>query len=307
MQNEVINFWYNLDRVQAVLLKSDKEFAQYLGMNYTQFMKRKNARKFLPMNCVFECAEKLNFHFENLLCKDFDIMQLYETYHGSSLLPQRYSHATYSSVRPINNIITYIEKNYGERAKINLFRKFQISEMLLKNMDFKTNVLLMTDSLKYLQPIYQLKNSELIAIGQMTPFTLLNNDIAYELSNKKNVEETLSYFIEELTQRFDKNHSYQIIKKTDSYAMIKVDAHRHVLDELKTAIEDFGSEELCQTRMGVLSSITWFRYRRFAHVSKTLSIFNGGSSNLYKFDLSPFKNIISMPLPPVSSISKILQ
>lgn len=291
---EIKIFWINLGRIQNTLSITDEEFAKYLGMGHPLFIKHRRACTYLPLNCVFELAERFGFHFENLLQESFDIKTIFNKIHGISSFSKRYSNASYSSTRPISNVVSYIEKTKGERAKLNLLRKFQISETLLEVPDIKTNIHLMTDSLQYLRKTYQLKDIDILSMGQMTPFTSVNQDLARELSNKKNIYELVDYFFEELCQSFDKNHSYKLINLSDDYAVIEIKAYQDVLDELKLTVNQFGSENLCLTRLGVLSSLTWFKYGRFTPVKKITSAFDGSPSNQYLMEISSFKNLISI-------------
>lgn len=291
MQAENKNFWINLGEIQDALFLSDKDFSDYLGISYAHYTKQKNAFNFLPLTCIYECAEKLNFHFEDLLQDSFSTKTILSKTQGNYSLPEKYSVATYSSTRPIINLLTYIAREKGERARINLFRKFQISESFLNKPDQKTNILLISDAVQYLTTTFQLKPADLLAIGQMTPFTSINADIAAELNQKKNIYEILDYFFSELAHRFDKNFTYKINTVYDSYAIVEAMPNKQVIEELELNPEIFGNEQGCFTRMGVLSSVTWYRYKCFADVKKISSIYNGDKTNLYLFDLSPFQKL----------------
>jgi hypothetical protein len=191
MQLENKNFWLNLEKIQNVLLKTDEEFAAYMGLDYAQFIKQKTVGGFLPLNAVYECAEKLNFHFVDLLVGNFCTDSIQSYLQGKCKLSERYALATYSSTRQTLNILKYLESSRGERAKINLLRKFQISESFFTSTQSKANVHLITDMVQYLRSIHYFTDEELIRVGQMTPFTGANQDMARELSNKKYVYELL--------------------------------------------------------------------------------------------------------------------
>lgn len=291
MLAEKKNFWNNLGKIQIALSLSDRDFSNFLDIKHNQFLNKKRNLEFLPINCVFECAEKLNFHFEDLLHDTFDITPILSKIQDTHNLPSKYAVATYSSTRPIMNVINYIERNRGERAKTNLLRKFQTTEEFLNNINQKTNILLMSDMIRYLAETYNLKHQDFYALGRMTPFTLMNQGLINELGNKSNVYQLLDYFLDEIAHRFDKNFTYRINNISGDYAILEALPNKYVVDELNLKDFQFGNEETCCSRMGVLSSITWAKYKTFAETKKISSIYQGDQTNLYLFDLTPFKKL----------------
>ena len=223
--------------------------------------------------------------------EDFSVQAILKHSQGDFELLERYSVANYSKTRQTVNVLDYITRTRGERAKINLLRKFQLSEDFILNGHHNVNALLLTDITKYLADTYHLPNSEFLEIGRMTPFTSMNNDLQLELINKNNIYEILDYFFAELAQRFDKNFTYKIIKVLNDYAIIEAQPNKPVIEELEITPYQFGNEQTCMTRMGVISSITWFKFKQFANIEKMASVYQGDTTNLYKFDISPFKNL----------------
>lgn len=287
MLNENQIFWINLEKVKIALLQNDREFAQFLGMNFTAYLKSKMTQSFLPLDCIFMCAEKLNFHFEDLLKADFKIS--YTPQGHEAAIAERYSYATYSGTRPIINIVDFLEQHRGTRAKVNLMRKFQLSENFLSDSTQKTNIFLITDIVDYLDKTYNFSNSEFLAMGQRTPIvsrSLFMND---EFLSKRTIQETLQHFIEECGPFFDKNNKYRILEMFGDYAIVEALPNKHVLEELEIRPHQFGSEKHCLTRTGVFSSITWHKYHTYAKVKKIASLYEGASSNKYLFDMTPFR------------------
>lgn len=297
------NFWTNLTKIQNALLKSDKEFSQFLDINYDLFVKQKKTLSFLPLNCVFELAEKLNFHFEDLVKESFSTKGILSQIQGNYSLLEKYSVATYGKTRHIANVIKYLEYSRGERAKINFMRKFQLTEDFILKGNNSTNILLTTDIMNYLKTVYNFQDADYIRIGQMTPFTNMNKDVEEALLQKKNIHETFAYFFDELAMRFDKNFSYSIAKLQGDSAIIEAKPNRHVVEELQAVTTEFGSENACLTRMGLISSIAWFKYRTFTPPQKITSLYSGSSTNLYKFDfssLSRLSNVRNLNGPSVT-------
>lgn len=284
-------FWINLEKIQNALLLSDHDFSKYLGLAHVHFIKQKKSLGFLPLNCIFECAEKLNFHFEDLLQENFSVKSILGKLQGNYALLEKYSVATYSKTRHLANVVKYLERSRGEREKINFLRKFQLTEDFISSGNNSVNILLTTDIMQYLTSTYQFTNSEFIKIGQMTPFTNMNSDVKSALVQKKNIDDTLEYFFAELGQRFDKNFTYQIAKIENDYAIVEAKPNKHVIEELEINPNQFGSEAACLTRMGLISSITWFKYKQFAPPEKISSVYKGDSSNFYSFNISSFRNL----------------
>ena len=119
------------------------------------------------MNCVFECAEKLNFHFEDLLHENFSTKSILGKIQGNYSLQEKYSIATYSKTRHLANVLKYLEKTRGEREKTNFLRKFQLTDDFISQGNNNVNILLTTDIMQYLASTYNFSNLEFIRIGQM--------------------------------------------------------------------------------------------------------------------------------------------
>ncbi len=291
MQVEVIFFWKNLERIKNVLTKSDREFAKFLEISYGQYLKCKKNQVFLPLGCIYQCAEKLNFYYTDLLYDNFSLQSVVNTINNGQNLDEKYSHATYSTLRPFKNVLTYLEKEKGEQAKINLLRKFQISDKILNQPDQKTNIHLLTDAVRYLRATYQLSELDLISIGRMTPNA--NKDFEIGLSTKKNAPEVVEFFLDEYAHLFDKNYTYSIEQLSNNQSIIQALPNKNVVEELGLKFSEFGSEDVCLTRMGVLSSIMWPKFKKYADVQKISSIYSGDKSHRYIIDLSPFKKLSS--------------
>jgi hypothetical protein len=292
MPNERQLFWQNIERIREGLLLSDIEFAQFLGVSHSVFVKCRSNLAFLPLSCVYELAEKLNFHFTDLLKPDFTLLNTWDN-QGEAPLPDRYIKAAYSKVAPTKNIVNYLELTRGPRAKTNLIRKFQLSEEFIQNENNNANVLLMSDVTKYLAETYRFTDQEFIAMGQRTPFSIKNQEFIDKLTNQKDVYDLLDIFFDECTHVFDKNCTYRISDIVNDFAIIEVLPHKNVLSELGVNNSQFGNEEVCLTRMGCISSLTYFKYKRFARMEKLTSVYDGAETNKYLFDLAPFKKLSS--------------
>jgi hypothetical protein len=289
------NFWDNLGKIQNALLSSDEDFSQFLDVNHDYFIQQRNTLSFLPLGCVFELAERLNFHFEDLLKDNFSTKGIISRSQGNYSLLEKYSVATYAKTRHIANVIKYLEHSRGERAKINFMRKFQLTDEFIASEKSSVNILLATDIMNYLTSAYQFTNAEFIKIGQMTPFTTMNKDIQEALLTKKNIYGSVEYFFDELSARFDKNCTYRIDNMNSDYAIIEAKSNKYVVEELAVLHTQFGSESVCATRMGLISSLTWYKYKQFVPMKKIASVYKGDRSNLYLMDLTPFKDLSRSP------------
>jgi hypothetical protein len=295
MQVENKNFWLNLEKIQNALLKTDEEFSAYLGIEHKLFLKQKTTNSFLPLNCIFECAENLNFHFEDLLNDGFNTLPILNKIRGKHALLERYSIATYSTTVPTGNALNYLQQTRGERAKISLLRKFQLTEEFITNEKSKVNAHLLADIVQYLGKAHQFTNSDLIQVGRMTPLTITNHNFRNALKNQKNIYNLVDFFVNDCAHFFDKNFTYKITNLDQNYATIEATPNHYVLDELGISSNSLGNEEACFTRMGVLSSMTWFKYKTNAKIKKISSLYQGDAANRYLMDISSFKNIDPLP------------
>lgn len=276
-----------MERIKDSLLFSDQEFADSLGLSLKEYLKFRQAVKMLPLNCVFEFAEKMNFHFEDLLAQDFKLNSL-RIKENDIPVPERYTYATYSEVLPIRNIINYLENVRGLRAKTNLIRKFQLTEEFFNRENQKANIFLISDITTYLKKTYNFTDAEFLAMGHRTPHVVKGNFLRDKLTAPKSIEEVVSCFFEECTDLFDKNYDYKIFSMHNGQAVIDATPIKHVIEELGVGMSEFSNEEACLTRLGVLSSITWYKYGKNAPVTKIASVLDGDNSNRYLFDMNPF-------------------
>ena len=294
MPNERQLFWYNLDHIKDKLLLSDEQFAKFVGIGLNQYRKCRENYAFLPTAAVYELAEKCNFHFMDLLKPDF---QLYiPTEENQKSIPDKYLIAPYSALTPTVNIINYLEKTRGPRTKTNLLRKFQISDEFFKNPQSKTNIMLISDVTKYLAETYKFSDDEFMSMGKQTPFSPSGKLIEEKLKDRKDIVEMLEGFLIECAQYFDKNADYRLLDISNDFATMEVIPKKDVMEELKIRSHQFGNEEVCLTKMGCISSFTYFHFKRYARVEKLTSNYDGGDSNRYIIDLAPFKKL-SRALP----------
>jgi hypothetical protein len=287
MHNEAQIFWFNLEKIKDTLLLNDKDFSIYLGLSYPFYKKIKDSYKYPPLDCVYELSEKLNFHFEDLLDVDFKFHPPHLT--GIRLL-DKYSHATYSFTKPIMNIFDYVERTRGYRARINLLRKFQLSEDFISNEKQKANIHLITDIVEYLRSTYRFSNHEYFLMGQRTPFVSKNEFLREKLTGHKSVQSMYGQFFEECTHIFDKNLTYRLETMTSEYAVVSATPNRDVLEELRIKRDQFASNHTSLTRGGVMSSMTWFQFKQNVPIKRISSIYNGDRSDNYFLNLSIFKN-----------------
>jgi hypothetical protein len=289
--SENIILWKNLEHIRDHLLLDDEHFAIFLEIPYIEYIKSKNKQLFLSLPCLFEFSEKLNLHFEDLLSPEFKLNSKVINNNREMALSARYSIATYSKTRPILNIINYVEIHRGTRAKINLLRKFQLTEEFLLDQNNNVNILLISDIVNYLQRVYQFKANDFLAMGQRTPFMSNNKMLSEQLLQFKTINETYDFFVEECSAKFDKNYKYRILNNTNNQIIIEATPEKSVLDELKIEAGHFGNENACLSRMGVISSVPWVKYQNFSAIKKIQSIYSGGMSNIYSIDTSFIKNL----------------
>jgi len=290
MLNESLNerqiFWLNLEKIKDSLLFDEEQFSKYLGLSLTTYKNSLDEKAFLPLTCVFELAEKLNFHFEDLLNVNFKI----KAQQNSDLL-ERYSHATYSHTKSIINIINYLEIRRGARAKINLLRKFQLSEEFISNPQNKANIYLISDIVEYLKKTYRFSNEEFMAMGQRTPHATDNSFLKSKLLGHSSVQSMYAQFFDECTHIFDQNCTYKIDSMNQNYAVVSSVPKKEVLEELEIQLSEFGTDAMAITRCGVISSMTWFQYGRNIPLRRISSTYDGAKIDKYLLDFSPFKHI----------------
>lgn len=284
--NEAQIFWFNLEKIRDSLLLSDEEFSRMLGLKLISFIKARSNCDFLPINCVFDLAERYNFHFEDLLTLDFKLKLPNENVN----LLDRYSYATYSHTKSIINILNYLEINRGHRAKVNVLRKFQISEDYIFNPTNKVNIFLISDIVKYLKNTYNFSDADFLAMGQRTPHASDNSFLKSKLTNHASLQSMYAQFFDECTHVFDINCIYKLDSMNKDYAVVASIPKKEVLEELKLTLTQFGNDPMAITRCGVVSSMTWFQYGMNSPMRRISSIYNGDKYDRYLIDFAPFKS-----------------
>lgn len=281
--NECQIFWTNLESIKNVMQLSDDEFSNSLGLTKSELNKFKIRGATPPLLSVFQIAEKYNFHLEDLLNSQFKLI-FNKNNATSNSLNQRYTSGAYSKTRPITNILNYVEVNFGERAKINLLRKFQLNEDFISNPNSSVNIHLISDIALYLKDLYNFSNLDFFKMGQRTPYVASNQVITDKLSQYRKIKDMYVHFVEEMSPMFDYNYDYKI-KSLNAVEMIIDSIPRsEVLDELEIRQSDFGNNQVCLTRMGVISSVPVARFGKdsFSRVTKVKSLYEGECTNTYR-------------------------
>ena len=283
--NESQIFWRNIEKVKDNQLLDDVQFAKEIQMDLKEFLKIRGSTSLLPLDVAFVFAEKFNFHFEDLLKKDFKLKS------GSSTtaLLERYTNASYSQTKPIMSIMHYLEQVRGPRAKVNVLRKFQLSEEFLLNDKHKTNIYLVSDIAKYIQSTFKFSDNDFVLMGQTTPFVTDNSFLRSKLTGHKSVQQMLTYFFEECTHLFDQNSHYVLEDLNKDYAIIAAIPKKAVMEELEVEKHLFGSKPSSLSRAGIISSMTMFQYNMNAPVTKISCMYTGDEYDRYLLDLTVFR------------------
>lgn len=280
VENQI--FWNNLQKIKERLLFSDCEFADFLDLPFNIYLKTKERRETFSLFHMSEVADKLKIHLADFVDPNFEFNG--RLFMGSQSLPDRYCHATFSTMRPVMNILSYIEKYLGFEAKRRLLRKFQVDDSLIFENGAKTNIHLITDFLNYLSLTNDFQTEDFIAMGQMMPEQSANSILKEKVAGSRSVEELYEILIFECTHLFDVNCTYKLVSLKNSEIIIDAIPNSHALSELSLFRDQFGSEELCHTRMGVFSSMPRLKYSCNGIAKKIESVFEGGTHNRYKIN-----------------------
>lgn len=283
--NESQIFWRNIEKVKDNKLLDDAQFAKELQMDLKEYLKIRGSSSLLPLDVAFLFAEKFNFHFGDLLKKDFKLKSGSET----TALLDRYTPACYSQTKPIMSIMHYLEQVRGPRAKVNVLRKFQLSEEFLLNDKHKANIFLVSDIANYIQSTFKFSDNDFILMGQTTPFVTDNNFLRNKLTGHTSVQKMFTYFFDECTHLFDQNCDYTVEVMNKDYAIIAAIPKRAVMEELNVGPEQFGSSPSSLSRAGIISSMTMFQYNINAPVTKISSMYHGDNYDRYLLDLTVFR------------------
>jgi hypothetical protein len=246
--------------------------------------KRKSENKLLDLSCIGELSEKINVHLEDLFSNNFKLNASFVNDIYKMNLDSRYTIATNSKTRPIANILSYLEQKVHHRAKLNVFRKFQITEDFILNEENSTNILLITDILNYLKREYQLTEDHFISIGQMTHRLSFNKVLDDQLSKFHTLKDTFVFFIEECSTKFDTNCEYKILENNKDKIQIRSTPRKEVLEELSIKPENFGNQIVSYSKMGVISSVSHYNFKMNLPAKLIKSVNEGGNYDLYEFN-----------------------
>jgi hypothetical protein len=287
------NFWRNLDLIKDHLLFDEDQFAIYLGVSSSYLRKKKMSNSLLDLICVVELTEKINVHLEDLFKSDFKLNSSFVNNIYKMNLDARYNIATHSKTRSIANILSYLEKNVGLRAKFNVLRKFQITEDFINNDSSNVNVMLITDIINYLKYSYEMDDGHFYAMGQMTSKVSQNKFIKDQLIGLRSVTETFDFFVEMFAAKFDTNNTYRLLKNNSNSIVLEARPNKGVIEELGVTPETFGNESVCASKMGVLSTITDYKFGVCLPVKKLSSIYRGDRSDIFEFNPALIKQLTS--------------
>jgi hypothetical protein len=151
--------------------------------------------------------------------------------------------------------------------------------------------MLITDIINYLKVSYEMNEAHFYAMGQMTSKVSQNKFIKEQLVNLKNITETFDYFVDVFASKFDTNNTYKIVCNNSRSIILEARPDKHVMQELGVTPQMFGNESVGRSKMGVLSTITDYKYGICLPVKKISSIYDGDCSDKFEFDPTLVDNL----------------
>lgn len=272
-----------LERLRTTLSMDVKSWSEILDVSVEDYAAIQNNSKPVSIVTLARVTDHLQLTLESLMNNRIDYRAVAARHSGdNAFLPERYVVGAMSKRRSSYNLLTATEDLLGWRARSMAMRHLQVTEAAFTNLDDVINLRFNTDLCDYLAKHYG--GSHLF--HQMGAYFIINNlnsPIGKALAKNKTLMELYQQFIEELVPKYwENNFRYRIVSIGPGFIRAEGVPNPDVADSLK--VQNPGSASVCQTKVGLVSSVAGCLGVPFAHVEEISCVHRGDDKCVYDID-----------------------
>ena len=277
-------FWSQLDLIQNVLHLDDKNYASFVELSSSEYLKLKSSKTFPKVANLDHFCKRLKVSQSQLFEGDINYISLKERFLSTpNELPYRYRYGSLSKSRTIINLFDYIETAYGLKLKLALIEQLGIPSYLLDSPDHHININLITDLCDLLKKIGFTK-SEFVNLGLASFYTNYNNSFGQYLRKHRNIEEMFYDLCSNLSHEFEKNFSYKLERINDNKIIVLAKPTEQAKELLGTHL--VGTPDACLTKQGVFATFPRYLGYQYSKVEKTDCLYENHSYTKYSINFS---------------------
>jgi hypothetical protein len=277
----------NLSLIQKNLDLEESEWLKLIQLQKTEYHKILNENPKIKYESVRKLSSNIGISEDSLICGDFDLETLLRHLKGDeAYIAKKYQKQAYSNVATINNVLNYIEHNFGNHVVGSVLKELQIRPyFLLKNKNQKVNVSLLFDVLNSLAKRgFDLSNFPLLGRENILRSKFKINQI---VKKPKDIFEVLSDFT---ARHVEENWRYKITKMTDEFCIFKAEQNEKLSEHFKN--KKYGNIFMTQFRVGFINSAPLaLGINKSANVKTMKTIHEGYDADYYLVEYSHLKHL----------------
>ena len=277
-------FWKQISMLQNVLMLADSGMSSLLDMKLEDFLIAKKIQGSISLSQLDVLLDKLGISIDNFFEGKIDYIQVRDKFLGNlEALPVRYDSVKLSKARTLTNCLRYIEMKYGEAFKNSILRQLQVDPRFFDNPNRLTNIRLMKDLFDLLESV-GFSKQDFTNMGLMSYDINKASSMGEQYRSYRNFEELMEDLCNGLSSNYDQNYDYFIVRKDSESITLGSRPSAEVLEYLKA--DEIGSDRICQTKLGVLSSLPKYLKYEFSDAQKVKCMREGNSHYEYKINYS---------------------
>jgi hypothetical protein len=290
--------WQTLEKLRLTLGLEHRAFSELMETSYSQYQRQRLGSRSPSALSIEVLGARLNLSFEAILRDEIDYPAAWAYFSGvSEHLPERYRVAAHSRRRPVMHILHYLSERYGEAIIPRVLRNFQIHPRLVRDLDGRVNVLLITDLCRHLAD-QGFTESEFFEAGCRSIAVNRGGRIEQVLRAERTLRAVYERLVLDLTPLFDENHHYRMKSLSDSRALVEIHQKPEVAEALRLRV--FGHPQACVARRAIGATAPYYLGLPNARSRELQCVHRGDKACLYEMDFEFSRQILRKRTPEAS-------
>lgn len=285
-EKKIPSLWDTLYRIQATLNLPDQEMADFMRLTRRDFSHLKSRKKEPSVGSIMAFAELINVGFESILINDIDYIALSKQFLGNVFyVPEKYTVGANSRRRTVINLLDYIEKRLGWEQRLQVLRRFQMTEAMFSDPNAEINLRLSVDICSWVLSYY--RDETLIhEMGCNAVNTHRRTLMGQELSRAKNLREIFEMMCDFILEKYIERNFKWRIRFQDSMTCIMEGVPNQ--DLVPIIGESYVNSRIgCLVRGGFIASIPCYLDFPAVEIKKSKCVAQGDGLCRFELDFLP--------------------
>ncbi|MGK5085056.1 hypothetical protein WDW37_17340 [Bdellovibrionota bacterium FG-1] len=278
--------WQTLNRIQETLSLSDSAMADLMRLTSRDFTNLKTRNVEPLIRSTMALAEVINVGFDSLVTNAIDYVALSRQFFGNECyIPEKYVYGASSKRRSVVNLLDYVEQRLGWERRLQILRRFQMTEAMFTDPDAPINLRLSVDIGSWV--LKQYRNEQLLVeMGRNAVNTHRNSPMGIELQKARNLRELFEMMCEFVLEKYiEKNFKWSIRFHDATTCSIDGVPDRELIPVI--GANYINSRVGCLVRTGFMASIPGYLNFPTIEVKKTKCVSAGDGLCRFELDFLP--------------------